>query len=255
MVAKSAEGADGGDDGTAGDGSGGGIPSDDDVLRESRVQGMLRRNGWLFGSVLLALLLGPCLSRYIESYRAIVLDMREGEMLLARPNRPPSWVTSGQVDRGQLLEKRTGEWSPEVAERTPTDAELVALYDRYSKTYVGTVMEIAPPRNSTGTYTAVIQVDGDGRVGVPMFSEHLAGLMVGNRVQKLDGHWDPIIIDSGTSVQLAPGVGSPAKPPPDLSGRATFALPEDLPGAKGNPPAATPVPDAAAPPAKDPATP
>ncbi|MEE8409558.1 MAG: hypothetical protein V3T05_08130, partial [Myxococcota bacterium] len=78
----------------------------DDV--ELKIQGPLRRNIGLMLAVAVVIIVGPALSRVLGTYRAIVLEKRDGEMLVAQHELPPKWISAIEVEPGRMIEKTTG---------------------------------------------------------------------------------------------------------------------------------------------------
>lgn len=168
-----------------------GPPDDVDI----KPPGRLRQSAGLLLAVVAALALGPSITRVISSYRAIVLEVRDDQMHVAwEDNRPNDWVAAVDAQAGDMVEKQAWTWRPRVVERRPTDHPLIQLYERYSRTYTGTILKISPPRGLGDVGTALVQIDGGGRVAVPLYNQ-LRVAEVGMRVQKRPSTWDPVLLE------------------------------------------------------------
>jgi hypothetical protein len=221
-----------------------------------------------------ALLVGSLLNRVVASYRGVVLEVRDEQMLLAYANKAPEWVESMDVAPGRILEKQGGAWSPAPVAPDIGDRMLLQLYERYSRVYTGTVTELLPPGPAGSA--AVVETDRGERVVIKLFAEHLIDAAVGDRVEKQANTWDPVITEKARVIHSPvivppPGVvptppGAPAKAsspgvppaflPPPAPGSPSAAppaaplVPPAVPSspAPGSPPAAPLVPPAVPPP-------
>lgn len=160
-----------------------------------RVPGPLRRNAGLLAVVLAAVVLGPAISRVLSTYRGIVLEVRDDQMLVAQANVAPKWVDAIGAQAGRVVHKAIGAWDPTTVESEPRDFKLTQLYERYVRIYEGLIVAINPPNSPSGASTAVIELDGGGRTHVSLWADHLAGAAVGRRVKKAINSWDPVLLD------------------------------------------------------------
>src|SRR5688572_2036517 len=108
---------------------------------------MARVLGGVAALVALLLALSPCMSCYVDSYRAIVLDVQGDRMLLAYAgNRPMRWVSATEATSGQIVMKELGEPYARIEKPDPAlDRELLRLYERYTAAYEGVIVEITEP--------------------------------------------------------------------------------------------------------------
>lgn len=193
--------------------------SDDDDL-PIKVPGPLRRSKWLLLTLLAALVVGPWISRYIETYRVVVLDVRDDEMLFGYATLPPRWVARTDAKPGQIVAKERFSWSPDVSKEQLRDKPLLDLYVRYADSYQGTIVKIRDPYKPDGAHVAVVKIDRGGEVTLPLWADHLAGAEVGRRVEKLPGSWDPVLTDDRATTARTQPV-PPARPPPSPSPSAS----------------------------------
>ncbi|MEZ4273601.1 MAG: hypothetical protein R3C68_19835 [Myxococcota bacterium] len=177
------------------------MPKQDDS-DEFKLQGPFRRNMLLLAGVVMVTIAGPSISRVLEEYRGIVLDLRDDTMLLGFEGIAPKWVSAIEAQRGDLVEKSLGSWQPTVVEKRPGDHSLLKMHERYSRTYVGTVIRVNAPVSPKGPSSAVVQLDNDGGIiRETIWAEHLATIAVGSRLEKHAGAWDPVIVDGGVASQ------------------------------------------------------
>jgi len=177
----------------------------DDKDADLKLHGPLRRNAPLLAGVAVVLIVGPAFSRLIESYRGIVLEIREGQMFIAREGRPPEWVGQVPGSPGDILVKERMQWSPHTLPPRGDDRELVKLYERYTRTYKGTILRISKPVVPNGPPVALVQLDGGGKMNLPLQGEQLAAAAVGSRLEKTPTSWEPVLVDA--PLEDVPGAG------------------------------------------------
>ena len=174
-------------------------PKKDDS--DLKIHGPIRRNALLLSGVVAVLLVGPSISRVLSAYRGVVLEVREGKMLLGWEKKPPDWLDAIEVEPGDIIVKERGAWDPQRVERTDLDHALVTLFKRYNRTYAGTILRINPPNRPGGASTAVIELDDDGgTIHLPLWAEHLATASEGRRVEKRPGSWDPQLAEEAVKI-------------------------------------------------------
>lgn len=165
-----------------------------DALEAKAVQSPLRRNLPLIVAVLLVLVAAPALSRVLSSYRAVVLEIRDGRMLLIEgdtPPPPPRWVEAIDVSPGAIVEKRSATWSPEPVERAPVDHQLLGFYERWSREYEGVIREIREPNAPGAPSVAVVTLTDGSTIDVALWSQDLATAAAGKGLRKRAGTWEP----------------------------------------------------------------
>jgi len=168
-------------------------------LEDFKIEGPLRRNAWLLAGLAITLVVGPFASRLLKTYRGIVIDKKEGEILVAFDEIPPEWFDDLGVDMGQVIEKQRGQWHPGPAPRGPQDAKLVALHDRFRRAYTGTIQAIYPPKAPGEAYTATVALDDGESLAIVLAAHHFLNAKVGSRVEKIPGSWDPVLVASQPS--------------------------------------------------------
>ncbi len=193
-----------------------------DVDDDIKLQGPMRRNAPLFVGVIIVLIVGPTLSRMLETYRGIALEVRDDQMMIGLEGKPPKWidvdvdigVDTGVAELGSIIQKERFAWLPAVVPSEPTDHQLLRMHKRYSRAYTGVVIRISPPRTPTGASIALVQLDDGTKLNVPLWGDHLAAAQVGIRVKKEPGTWEPVL-DGDTVVDIAPPPNTPPKSPPN----------------------------------------
>lgn len=165
-----------------------------DSLEDVKIKSAWRRNAPLLLGVVFVLIIGPFASQLLETYRAIVLEHRDGSTLIAFEEKPPKWIdgTAGQV--GQVVVKERFAWSPQAVPAEAGDHQLLRLHERYTSTYEGRVIHIQAPRVPSGPHVALIETTEGARLNVPIHGEHLATLQVGDFVKKEPTAWEPVIV-------------------------------------------------------------
>lgn len=163
------------------------------------------KNKWqrmlpIIGAMLLVLAFGPTISRFIDAYRAVVLDVQSDKMFIQEPARAPKWVSAIAAKPGDLLVKESFSWNPKVGTAEPRDAALVELASRYQSTYDGTIVEMRAPNAPGRASVAVVDTTDGRRVEVPLYAEHLATASVGRVLHKDPGQWDPYMQPAGAKL-------------------------------------------------------
>lgn len=175
---------------------------------EPRLQGPFRQHLWLIVAVLVVLVVGPTISRVLSSYEGIILEVSGERVLVGFENVPPEWQDGVQAAPGDILAKSAWSWSPEVIPAQAVHRTLRDLFERYAQTYSATVVEIMPP--DEGVSSALIRMDDKGdEIIIKIYSEHLAGLAEGDRIEKKIHSWEPVIVTSANSNPPAQGVAKP----------------------------------------------
>jgi hypothetical protein len=151
------------------------------------------------------------------AWRAVVLDVRQDQMFLGYARKPPEWVDGKITEPGNIVMKEPWTWSSEATTVNIDDDKLVELYQRYTKTYTGTLVEIRQPSRPGAFPMGVIRTDDGAREYVTLVDTVLMGGEINRRVEKTTGTWDPQLLPKeAADVQLAPNVLPPAPvtPPP-----------------------------------------
>lgn len=179
-----------------------------DIGREFRLVGRLRRHVPVLTIVLVALVMGPFISRYIDSYRAVVLEVREGEMFIMETRRPdelraPRWVDAIQVEPGTVVEKKVGAWTPVPVPALAKDANAIQVYERWMSSYEGPIVEIRPPVTPGKAYVAVVRTPEGKQIDVALWADHLAEVAVGKILRKEPRSWDPFLVPASSSAPAA----------------------------------------------------
>jgi hypothetical protein len=156
---------------------------------ELGIDGPLRRNRWLL-AVIGVLLIGIPLTRILDTYRGIILEVRGGEMLVAFERTSPEWLAAIEAAPGTVVEKRTGAWQPVPVRQAPEDEPLLVFWRRYSDAYEGRIIQISPPQNDGDPQPVVIQTTDGRKVE---WTDMQADTKVGQRVVKKAGTWDPVV--------------------------------------------------------------
>jgi len=167
---------------------------DDDEF-DTRSLSEPRRRILTYAALALAVLIPSFFaSQLLESHRAIVLDVRENRMFVGYERRPPEWLPERLTDPGNILAKKAWHWNAEPDAVGPEDQALVALYQRYTSRYLGTVTDVRPASQS-GTFPyAIVQTDAGQKLSITLVETVLMGVKVNMRVEKRLGRWDPEII-------------------------------------------------------------
>lgn len=185
----------------------------DDEKPFPRLQGVflrLQRNLWLFVLVGAAFVVGKPVTRLLESYRGVILDIKDGEMYVAFADRVPRWVPQADdpnAQPGAVVAKEMGAWAAQSVEARGRDLPLVQLYGRYTIAYDAVIVRIDPPLAPGLPATATIDTDAGKRLRIPLGAEGLATAAAGRRLRKLPSSWDPILLDD------AGGLGDQAAVP------------------------------------------
>ena len=167
------------------------------------------KNKWqrmlpIIGAMLIVLALGPTISRFIDTYRAVVLDVKSDKMFIQETARAPKWVSAIATKPGDMLAKDPFSWNPAVASVEPKDAPLIELATRYQGTYDGTIVEMRPPNAPGRAAIAVVETTDGRKIEVPLWADHLATASVGRVLHKDPGSWDPFMQPAGTSLPKPP---------------------------------------------------
>jgi hypothetical protein len=168
---------------------------DTGTFRRFNVPPFLQRTWKLIALVLLVLCLSPLFSRLVEHYRGVVLAVHNDEMLLGRKDHFPVWVTDISVEPGAIIVKELGQWRAKSAEPVESDQPLLDLFRRYTRRYVGPIVEMRAPVVRTGPWTAVVKTTDGQTIDVPLWSEALSSARVGLWLRKDAESWDPVLID------------------------------------------------------------
>ncbi|MCK5688495.1 hypothetical protein KAI87_04450 [Myxococcota bacterium] len=145
--------------------------------------------------IVVVIALGPSLSRIMDSYRAAVLESREGQLLLAHVEGPPLWLEGVSAEPGDIIGKSAWKWNPEVVEKDENEDKIVLdLYRRYSRTYEGVVTKVILAEERGGAAQAVIKIDGAESFRIWLWTAELSYTQVGMKVIKKSGEWDPVLI-------------------------------------------------------------
>ncbi|MBC7793555.1 MAG: hypothetical protein H7Z43_07590 [Clostridia bacterium] len=176
----------------------------DDLTFKPSFKSKYQRMLPIIGAMLVVLALGPTISRVIDAYRAVVLDVQSDRMFIQETARSPKWVSAIAVKPGDMLVKESFGWNPAVVSAEPRDAPLVELASRYQASYDGTIIEMRAP-NSPGRATVAVVDTTDGRkLEVPLWADHLATASVGRVLHKDPGGWDPYLQPIGAKLPPAP---------------------------------------------------
>jgi len=152
---------------------------------------MLARTWKVLVASAVLLAVGPAITRVIDGYRAVILDARDGELLVQRLGRPPAWV-SGEARPGDVVVKERGRWGFAPASSTEESSQLLAIYRRYASAYEGTVVSVAAPAVVGAAALVVVEVAGGVRIGIDLWtSPPLGQVRPGARLRKVRGAWDP----------------------------------------------------------------
>lgn len=160
----------------------------------SRGAERLRRMGPILAVMVAALACGPFISRFIDSYRAVVMDHNDGKMMIQQPMRPARWISAIDAQPRTIIEKGAFSWNPHPVEATVKDAPLIELAERWQSTYEGVIVEMRPPNAPGRGAVAVVQTQDGTRFEVSMFAEHLATASVGRVLHKDKSSWDPVML-------------------------------------------------------------
>ncbi|MBI5509575.1 MAG: hypothetical protein HY903_12555 [Deltaproteobacteria bacterium] len=169
-----------------------GAPEDDDDLDVGARSIRLRIIYVVVGLVLLVLAF--VVGHWNETYRGVVLEVKDDRMLLGFARRPPDWVDGVITEPGHVVKKQAWRWDPEPEALGADDEELRALYERYARTYRGTVVEIRAPKQPGKFPVAEIRTDDGERVFVNLVDTVLMGVQINRRVEKVAGTWDPRLV-------------------------------------------------------------
>lgn len=163
-----------------------------------KLRGIFQRNSIILIPIVVAFAVGPFITDYITTYRAIVLETHENKMFLAWTNRPMQWkeIPPGfSASGGQLVVKKSGTRDLQIEQPSATDQDLVTLYQRYVTSYSGVVQKILSPRVPGGAYMAMIKTEEGQEINVPLYTQELARAAVGSTIQKRAKSWDPLVVD------------------------------------------------------------
>lgn len=180
-----------------------------------KLDGPLKRNWPLLAAIALSFLIGPRISDFLTSYRAVILEVKGDQMFVGwGESKPPSWEPYTQGKPSDILVKSIGSFEPTLESPTDADEVIMRLHQRYTSTYSGIVRAIEAPLNRGGAHVAIITLDAGEEYRLPIWDEELAEMIaVGRRVQKHPGAWDPVVSlkQSSESIQLAPGLKIPVE--------------------------------------------
>ena len=179
--------------------------SDAAALRE--LEHPHRRKLVMLGGLLVLIVVSIIIGQWNDAWRAIVLDVRGDQMFLGYAKKPPEWVGGRLTDPGNIVAKEPWKWDPEPTTVNVEDDALVALYQRYTKTYTGTLVEIRPPTRPGTFPLGVIRTDAGGREYVSLVDTVLLGATLNRRVVKQAGAWDPKLLppdSAGAQLALPP---------------------------------------------------
>ena len=177
------------------------LPADLDDPPAPRGQAVLlrlQRNMWLFILLGASFIVGKPVTRLLESYRGVVLDVQNAEMYVAFADRAPRWVPQADdpnVQPGVMIDKQRGAWNVQGVEPKGRDLPLLQLFSRYTSTYNAVIVRIDAPLSPGMSATATIEIDGGKRLRIPLGAENLATAAAGRHLRKLAGSWDPILLD------------------------------------------------------------
>jgi hypothetical protein len=160
-----------------------------------KIQGPLRRNAPLLAGLGLVILCGSAVTRLLQGYRAIVLEVGAERSFIAYESRPPEWIDWVGAQAGAVVVKERLHWDPLVVPTEAADHRLVDFHRRYSDSYAGVIARILEPRTKGGAHTAIVEVEGGETLRVPLHGEHLSGAAVGRRLRKIAGQWEPFLED------------------------------------------------------------
>jgi hypothetical protein len=171
---------------------------DDPPLRSAGSE-RLRRMAPILAVLVVVLAMGPFISRFIDTYRAVVMDVDadSGKMMIQQPMRPPRWVSAIDAKPGTVVMKEPFSWNPHPVEATPKDAPQLELAQRWQSSYEGVIVELRPPNAPGRGAIAVVQTADGNRFEVSMFAEHLATASVGRVLHKEPSTWDPVMLPVG----------------------------------------------------------
>jgi hypothetical protein len=196
----------------------------------------------------LLLVLSFVVGEWHAAWRAIVLDVRADAMFVAYEKKPPEWVDGRLAEPGHIVAKESWRWDAEPKTVDVGDEALVALYQRYTKVYTGTVLEVRNPVKQGSFPLAVIRTDDGGREYVTLVDTVLFGVEVNRRVEKVRGSWDPKLLPKDPSaVQMAPPTTVVDAPSPVTGAVPPAPSPDDGGAARAPPPAAPSAPTELAP--------
>jgi len=167
-------------------------------LDTASVRSPLRRNAPLLLGVAAVLALSPVLTRFLDSYRAVVLEVEGSEMLILKggsPPPPPIWVSALAVEAGDVLVKERGSWSAELGQSQPSDREILELYRRWVSSYEGVIEKIDEAPSLESPSVARVRTDEGESLQVELWSENLGAAQVGRRLRKEPSSWEPVLVD------------------------------------------------------------
>ncbi len=165
-----------------------------DDLPRPRISDRWRRMAPILLVLVAVLAMGPFISRFIDTYRAVVMDVQDDKMMVQQAMRPPRWISAIDVKPGTVVMKDPFSWNPHAVDPTPKDAPLLELAERWQSTYEGVIVEMRPPNAPGRGAVAVVQTADGTRFEVSMFAEHLATASVGRILHKEPGSWDPVMM-------------------------------------------------------------
>ena len=164
------------------------------------IPGPLRRNAGVLLVIAAAILIGPTISRFLKTFRGVVLQTADGSVLLAQSLRPPLWLDGVDAREGEILAKDMASWSARVVPEEPRDRPLIDMYERFVSAYEGTIVEIRDKISPTASATAVVVLvgdagaDGGGKLFLPLDRPEMGTAAVGRRVRKTRYSWDPTLL-------------------------------------------------------------
>lgn len=175
-----------------------GAPMIDDIPLRPSFANRWRRMTPILAVLVGVLAAGPFISRFIDSYRAVVMDLDgDGKMMIQRAMRPPKWISAIDVKPGTVVVKDPFSWNPHPVEATAKDAPQLELAQRWLSSYEGVIVEMRPPNAPGRGAVAVVQTSDGNRFEVAMFAEHLATASVGRVLHKDASSWDPVMLPMG----------------------------------------------------------
>jgi hypothetical protein len=204
----------------------------DPPLRSGRTP--WRRN-WGLGLVVIAgFVLGTPVTRLLDTYRGIVLNLDGDKMFLAFENKPPKlYDAMDGANPGTIVTKERGHWSAEVSEALGRDIKLIQMQKRYVSEYDATILRIDKPLSVQQASVAVAKTSDGNVLRVPLYAAELASAAVGRHLKKFANSWDPVLIDDAVPAIAAP---------PSTNAAAPVAAPEPHEPPTDVKPTAPPVP-------------
>lgn len=161
---------------------------------EFKMEGPFKRYGPMLIAIVVAFLVAPYLNQLLDNYRAVVLEVRTGEIYLGLHDRPPEWLEAEGLRPGMMVNKELGSWSLVEAEPIDTDKPLLEMFNRYSSNWYGTVVKIQPRPHAQAADMAVVKRRDGTEHRFPIWADHLTSIELGSRLKKLSGGWDPVLM-------------------------------------------------------------